>query len=237
MSCHTQKSHPSDWNWLKTLYWNRFQTLVFWVLAIILGTLIYKRSSSSKFMRLFFWFRSSFHFFNGRNFSHCHYYTITFPKKIETFHLKHFFLPFFGRNFIISLCELTQMWNYTSSFTHLLYYSTFFKLHRLCLLVFTRSLPFNKSTTVTDFLDCQRKLQQHNVRVIQDVFCVKTSYEHISQLQHMVLCEKRNQHKSAITATLQKACEKGAHLHRETKHLIIWWGSSYFPESNWRVII
>ena len=29
-------------------------------------------------------------------------------------------------------------------------------------------------------------------------------------MQHMVLCEKKNQHKSAITATLQKACEKRA---------------------------
>lgn len=113
MSCHTEKSHPTDWNWLKTLYWNHFQTLLFWGFAIILGILIYKHSSSCKFMRTFFFgLEVLFIFFNGRNFSHCHSYTITFPKKMETFHLKHFFIPFLGRNFIISLRELTQMWNY-----------------------------------------------------------------------------------------------------------------------------
>lgn len=179
-----------------------------------------------------------FFFMEAIIFSHHHYYIISFPKKMETFHLKHFFNSVFGRTFIISLCELIQMWNYHKFILDICYIvPPLFRLHRLCLLVFTRSLPFNESTTVTDFLDCQRKLQQHNVCVIQDLVCVKTSYEHISQLQHMVLCEKKNQHKSAITATLQKACEKSAHLHRETKQLITWWGSSYFPESNWRVII
>jgi len=42
-------------------------------------------------------------------FSHCHYYISSFPKKMETFHLNHFLIPFFGRTFIMSLCELTQM--------------------------------------------------------------------------------------------------------------------------------
>lgn len=90
-----------------------------------------------------------------------------------------------------------------------------FRVYSFCLLVFTTG--FCLLTTGAGFLDCQRKLHQDNVCVIQDLVCVKTNYECIFQLQHMVLCEKKNQHKSTITATLQKACEKSEHLYRETK--------------------
>lgn len=189
-------------------------------------------------MRISFGLKLFIFFFNGsNNFLPLPLLYHFFPQENGNISPKAFFNFFLGRPFIISLCELTQMWNYHKFIYTCYAIPPLFRLHRLCLLVSTRSLTFNESATVTGFLDCQRKLQQHNVCVIQDLVCVKTSYEHISQLRHMVLCEKKNQHKSAITATLQKACEKSAHLHGETKQLIIWWGSSYFPESNWRVII
>lgn len=195
----------------------------------------HKHSSSFKFMTTFFslaGFFNVFFFLEAIIFSY-----LLFPMKMETFHLKHFLIPFWGRNFIISLSELTQMWNY-----HKFIYAFVILFHLClsytgCLLNFTRSLPFNESTTLTGFPDFQRKLQQHKCVCDLDIVCVKTTYEHVSHTQHMVLYEKKNQHKSAITTTLQKACEKSVHLQRETKQFIIWWGSSYFPESNWRVII
>lgn len=67
-----------------------------------------------------------------------------------------------------------------------------FRLHRLCLLVFTRSLLFNESATVTGFLDCQRKLQQHNVCVIQDLVCENKLWTYLSTAAYGVMWKEKS---------------------------------------------
>lgn len=85
-----------------------------------------------------------------------------------------------------------------------------FRLHTLCLLVFTGCLPFNKSTTVTGFLAVKKKLLQHNVCVIQDLVCVKQVMNTSLKAAYGVMWKEKSTHISNYSNTSESLWKERA---------------------------
>lgn len=109
VSCHTQKFHPTDWKPLKTLNGPWFSKAYLWFgVFLSINTLLLQIDENLFLFRRFLYF-----YFHGINnflpLTLLHHF---FPQENKTFHIKHFLIPFFGTTLMISLCELTQIWNY-----------------------------------------------------------------------------------------------------------------------------